>query len=194
MLFYNRFVLNYGIKGQCLFCFFVYQVCRIKNLKKNLKKISYLKKFYYLCINKKNRKNMKEMNTVSLDTIKAKYQMDNTELALVLFPDIKYPEAALSRVLRGDTDLTISQLNLLARHLGESATKLFDMTNLNAELCECAVLKFENNWFARLIVKADIAIVYRLNKPVVRIENVSTYSVMELINHILNIIKNGDNI
>lgn len=63
--------------------------------------------------------------TFNIKQIMLDYDVNETELAPVLYPDNKYPELALRRLLAGESNLTIDQLSTLADYLGVSPYVLF---------------------------------------------------------------------
>ena len=53
------------------------------------------------------------------------YKLNTEDLAKVLFPTVKYPKQAFDRVLKGEANLDVIQLERLANHIGVLVTDLF---------------------------------------------------------------------
>lgn len=66
------------------------------------------------------------MNNFNLKDIMARHNLREDEMAKLLYPDAKYPQKALSRVLDGKAELRVSQLERLSKHIGCSIQCLFD--------------------------------------------------------------------
>lgn len=68
------------------------------------------------------------MKAFNINRIIEHYQVQNIEeLSKVLFPNVKYPKQAFDRVLKGETDLDSSQIELLASYLGVLPSDLFTL-------------------------------------------------------------------
>ena len=49
-----------------------------------------------------------------------------SEMARLLFPDVKFPLRAFSRILTGEAELSASQVHMLAEHLGCDIVDLYE--------------------------------------------------------------------
>ena len=58
------------------------------------------------------------MNRFDLNTVIEEAGIDKKKLAMVLFPKNDHPVSALRRVLKGETELGVSQLYILSDYLG----------------------------------------------------------------------------
>ena len=65
------------------------------------------------------------MQQFDINQLIAKNNLDTSELAKVLFPNVKYPKQALDRVLKNEAHLDVEQLHYLAKHLGVLVSDLF---------------------------------------------------------------------
>ena len=61
------------------------------------------------------------------------YKQEPGDIARLLFPDNKYPMPALFRVMKGEADLTVKQLELLALYLGTTIEELFVLPELDSD-------------------------------------------------------------
>lgn len=52
--------------------------------------------------------------------------VSKTQVAALVFPDVKFPQRAFSRVLTGKTELTASQIATIADFLGVSVESLYE--------------------------------------------------------------------
>ena len=65
------------------------------------------------------------MKQFNIDEIIKHYKLDAEDLSRVLFPSVKYPKQAFDRVLKGETNLDIGQIEKLASHIGVLVSDLF---------------------------------------------------------------------
>lgn len=65
------------------------------------------------------------MEQFNINNVIEHYNLDTEALAKVLFPTVKYPKQAFDRVLKGETDLDIRQIENLASYIGVLVTDLF---------------------------------------------------------------------
>lgn len=65
------------------------------------------------------------MAQFNIKKVLAHYDVDNAALAKQLFPAAKYPLSAFNRIIKGEAELNISQLEKLADFLGVTVSDLF---------------------------------------------------------------------
>lgn len=82
------------------------------------------------------------------------YKPDTNEVAKVLFPKVKYPRFALDRVLKGEAELSVSQLYKLADFLHVPATQLIDMSEWQSS-CENGVITYTTNDGYKAVITQD---------------------------------------
>lgn len=75
-------------------------------------------------VNEKRLQIMKK-NLFDLKSVIARYSLDETELAKVLFPYVRYQKQALDRILKGEADLDVVQIEKLAAYAGVLVSDLF---------------------------------------------------------------------
>ena len=68
---------------------------------------------------------IRNMEQFNINNVIEHYKLNTEDLAKVLFPTVKYPKQAFDRVLKGETDLDIKQIEALASHIGVLVTDLF---------------------------------------------------------------------
>lgn len=67
------------------------------------------------------------MNKFNINKVIEAYNLDLESTAKVLFPRVKYPKAALDRILKGEASLDVEQLEALAAYIGVVVTDLFGL-------------------------------------------------------------------
>lgn len=69
------------------------------------------------------------MKHFDINNIIKYYNIDTKELAKVLFPSVKHPNHAFDRIVKGESELSISQLEKLASYIGVIVEDLFAINN-----------------------------------------------------------------
>lgn len=67
------------------------------------------------------------MKTINLKNIIAEIDMPDVEIAKRLFPGNRYPKMALTRLMRGESELSASQLLTLSHMTGKDMNELFNL-------------------------------------------------------------------
>lgn len=52
--------------------------------------------------------------------------VNKSEIDVLLFPNVKYPDRALARILEGEAELSASQISILSDFLGMSIDEMFE--------------------------------------------------------------------
>jgi len=88
--------------------------------------------------------------------------MNKTQIGALLFPNVKFPKRAFSRVLTGETELSASQIAILAEHLGVSVNDLFEPDTFRWEnsLNGTHVFVYGNNFRAEVNTETWETILY----------------------------------
>lgn len=106
------------------------------------------------------------MTQFNINSIIENYNLDIEELAKVLFPDAKYPKLAFTRILKGESSLSVDQLEKLAAHIGIMPSELF-MLDTWANASGNGLLAFKKGRFtAKLNHGNTFLSVYEDNKVI----------------------------
>jgi len=126
-----------------------------------------------------------------------KYSVDLNEVANILFPNIRYKNVALSRLIKGETELTLTQLSNLAKLLNISTQELFEGITNNSYTLK---LNPKNNYIlsykgyeVKLYNDGSFMSLYKdtqlIKKEFINAKHISLDEVLKLID---NIIKNNN--
>ena len=69
------------------------------------------------------------MKQFNINEVIEHYKLNTEDLSKVLFPNVKYPKQAFDRVLKGETNLDIGQIEKLASYIGVLVSDLFFVNN-----------------------------------------------------------------
>lgn len=134
------------------------------------------------------------MKQFDINEIIRYYQLDTESLAPVLFPTVKYPKLALDRVLKGQTNLDISQVELLAEHIGVLVSDLFSINKWKGSTEGTYLTLIKGDYKVKLNYKGVFISVYKNNALIFQeISDVPGMTMNEFTNHIDNIIKSYEN-
>lgn len=86
------------------------------------------------------------MASFDINRIIQEFNIDTQELSRVLFPLLKYPEIGMKRLLMGETDLSVTQLEKLASFIGVMPAHLFNLDSWKTN-SENNCLTFEKDEF-----------------------------------------------
>ena len=113
------------------------------------------------------------MEQFNIGNVIEHYKLNTEDLAKVLFPTVKYPKQAFDRVLKGEANLDVIQLERLANHIGVLVTDLYKV---------------------KLNYKGVYVSIYKNNELIhQKLSNVPDMTVNEFINYLDNFIKNYEN-
>ena len=84
-----------------------------------------LKKLFLALHSKNKQKSMIDLQKI-IDT----YGVEPSEAAALLFPNNRHPELSLKRILKGESELSASQIKILAQRLHVSVSDLYDDAHL----------------------------------------------------------------
>ncbi len=112
------------------------------------------------------------------------YKLDKGMIALLLFPDNKFPDSALLRVLNNDAYLNSEQIWTLSNFLGVSIDELYSFSDWQKQPPKVTdVVMFKRGEFsANLSLKNGTLTIYKDNKPINQINELflTTISVKDL--------------
>ena len=134
------------------------------------------------------------MNTFNLSAVLKKYNLTPEILAPVLFPKAKYPQQALSRVLKQEGTLDSEQLSILANYLGITMQDLFCAESFTAISEEGYLCFIKGEYKARLNYKGAYVSIYKDKKLIYQvIKPLNDMTVEAFINYLSNLIKKHEN-
>lgn len=131
------------------------------------------------------------MEQFNINNVIEHYKLNTEDLAKVLFPTVKYPKQALDRILKGEANLDITQVEKLANYIGVLVTDLFS-TNTWKGFSEDKCLTLQKGQYkAKLNYNGVYLSIYKDNVLIEqKISNVPNMTVQEFINYLDNLIKN----
>ena len=134
------------------------------------------------------------MKQFNINNVIEHYKLNTDDLAKVLFPTVKYPKQAFDRVLKGETNLDIEQVEKLASHIGVLVTDLFSAETWKG-LCEDGCMTMlKGDYKVKLNYNGVFVSIYKNNNLIEqKISNVPDMTVQEFIDYLDNFIKNYEN-
>lgn len=99
---------------------------------------------------------------INYNNLMERFAIDRNELGAILFPDNKFPLVAVGRIVDGNRDITLSQLDAIADYLGVTKETL-----LNNEGGICMLITFPDNAVkVRVLDNNETALFYCNNSRV----------------------------
>ena len=112
----------------------------------------------------------------------------------MLFPTVKYPKQAFDRVLKGETDLDIKQIETLASYIGVLVTDLFSAGTWKGSTEDDCLTMLKGDYKVKLNYKGVFVSIYKNNNLIEqKISNVPDMTMHEFINYLDNFIKSYEN-
>lgn len=134
------------------------------------------------------------MKQFNINSVIEHYKLNIEDLARVLFPTVKYPKQAFDRVLKGETELDIRQIEILASHIGVLVTDLFSIDTWKGFSEDGYLTLQKGQYKVKLNYKGVYLSIYKDNVLIEQaISNVPNMTVQEFINFLDNLIKNYEN-
>lgn len=134
------------------------------------------------------------MEQFNINSVIEHYKLNTEDLAKVLFPTVKYPKQAFDRVLKGETDLDIKQIETLASHIGVLVTDLFSAGTWKGSSEDGCLTMLKGDYKVKLNYKGVFVSIYKNNNLIEqKISNVPDMTIQEFINFLDNLIKNYEN-
>lgn len=134
------------------------------------------------------------MEQFNISNVIEHYKLNTEDLAKVLFPTVKYPKQAFDRVLKGEANLDIMQVERLASHIGVLVTDLFSVNTWKGSLEDGCLVMLKGEYKVKLNYNGVYVSIYKNNNLICQnISNVPSMTVQEFINYIDNFIKNYEN-
>ena len=134
------------------------------------------------------------MEQFNINGIIEHYKLNVEDLAKVLFPTVKYPKQAFDRVLKGETDLDIKQIEKLASHIGILVTDLFSVGTWKGSSEDGYLTMLKGDYKVKLNYNGVFVSIYKNNNLIEqKISNVPDMTMSEFINYLDNFIKSYEN-
>lgn len=134
------------------------------------------------------------MEQFNINSVIEHYKLNTEDLAKVLFPTVKYPKQAFDRVLKGETDLDIKQIETLASYIGVLVTDLFSAGTWKGSSEDGCLTMLKGDYKVKLNYKGVFVSIYKNNNLIEqKISNVPDMTMHEFINFLDNLIKNYEN-
>lgn len=134
------------------------------------------------------------MKQFNINEIIERYKLNTEDLSRVLFPNVKYPKQAFDRVLKGEANLDIDQIEKLATHIGVLVSDLFSMNAWKGSAEDGHLILLKGAYKAKLNYKGVFLSIYKDNELLEqKIANVPDMTMEEFINYLDNVIKDYEN-
>lgn len=134
------------------------------------------------------------MEQFNISNVIEHYKLNTEDLAKVLFPTVKYPKQAFDRVLKGEANLDIMQVERLASHIGVLVTDLFSANTWKGSSEDGYLVMLKGEYKVKLNYNGVYVSIYKNNNLISQnLSNIPSMTVQEFINYIDNFIKNYEN-
>lgn len=134
------------------------------------------------------------MKQFNINRVIEYYKLNTEDLAKVLFPTVKYPKQAFDRVLKGETDLDIRQIETLASYIGVLVTDLFSADTWKGSSEDGCLTLLKGDYKVKLNYNGVFVSIYKNTELIEqKISNVPDMTMQEFMNYIDNFIKNYEN-
>ena len=134
------------------------------------------------------------MEQFNINSVIEHYKLNIEDLAKVLFPTVKYPKQAFDRVLKGETNLDIKQIETLASHIGVLVTDLFSAGTWKSSSEDGCLTMLKGDYKVKLNYNGVFVSIYKNNNLIKqKISNVPDMTMHEFINYLDNFIKSYEN-
>ena len=134
------------------------------------------------------------MKQFNINRVIEYYKLNTEDLAKVLFPTVKYPKQAFDRVLKGETDLDIRQIETLASYVGVLVTDLFSADTWKGSSEDGCLTLLKGDYKVKLNYNGVFVSIYKNSELIEqKISNVPDMTMQEFMNYIDNFIKNYEN-
>ncbi len=135
---------------------------------------------------------------MKLEEIIKTFSLDKKDLAEKLFPDNKYPELALKRVIRDDLYLNADQLETLSSITKQTVSDLINANAWKAKTSKEGVHTFEKeNYTAELDSMTMITSIYcksrRVHEELISAKGITLSDYFELLNNAVKKIETNEN-
>lgn len=130
------------------------------------------------------------MEMFNINAVIERYNLNTDELAKVLFPSVKYPKQAFDRIIKGEADLDVKQLQALASHIGVHVSELFTSNQWKGTTEDNCLTFIKGEFRVKLNYNNVFMTIYKNGTRVDQIiGNVPNMTVEQFTNYIDNLIK-----
>lgn len=134
------------------------------------------------------------MERFNINSVIEHYKLNTEDVAKALFPTVKYPKQALDRILKGEGNLDITQVEKLANYIGVLVTDLFSVDTWKSSAEDGCITLLKGQYKAKLNYNGVYLSIYKDNVLIEqKISNVPDMTIQEFINFLDNLIKNYEN-
>lgn len=134
------------------------------------------------------------MEQFNISSIIEHYKLNIEDLAKVLFPTVRYPKQALDRVIKGEGNLSVKQLETLASYIGVLITDLFSAGTWKGSSEDGYLIMLKGNYKVKLNYKGAFISIYKNNNLIEqKISNTPSMTIHEFISYLDNFIKSYEN-
>lgn len=129
-----------------------------------------------------------------INKIIAYYKLDPQDLAKVLFPFVKYQKQALERIIRGEAELNVTQIEKLASYIGVLVTDLFSIDTWKSATEDNCLTMLKGDYKVKLNYNGVYVSIYKNNELIYQeLANMPSMTINEFIDFLNNFIKNYEN-
>lgn len=134
------------------------------------------------------------MEQFNINRVIEHYKLNTEDLAKVLFPTVKYPKQAFDRILKGESNLDITQVEKLANYIGVLVTDLFSANTWKSFTEDKCLTLSKGQYKAKLNYNGVYLSIYKDNVLIEqKISNVPGMTVQEFISYLDNLIEDYEN-
>ncbi len=131
---------------------------------------------------------------INLNEIIERYGINTEALAKVLFPTVKYPKHALTRLLKGEAVLDVEQLGALATYIGVPASELLSEDFWKGSVEDNCLVFLRGEYKAKLNYNGAFLSLYKNNDLCLQeICGTPNMSIPKFIKYLDSLIKNLEN-
>lgn len=134
------------------------------------------------------------MEQFNINRVIEHYKLNTEDLAKVLFPTVKYQKQAFARILKGEADLDIKQIEALASYIGVLVPDLFLVGTWKSSSEDGCLIMLKGDYKVKLNYKGVFVSIYKNNNLIEqKISNVPDMTMHEFISYLDNFIKTYEN-
>ena len=129
-----------------------------------------------------------------INKVIAYYKLDPQDLAKVLFPFVKYQKQALERIIKGEAELNVTQIEKLANYIGVLVTDLFSIDTWKSATEDNCLTMLKGDYKVKLNYNGVYVSIYKNNELIYQeLANMPGMTINEFIDFLNNFIKNYEN-
>lgn len=134
------------------------------------------------------------MGQFNISNVIEHYKLNVKDLAKALFPTVKYPTQAFDRILKGEANLDIEQIERLASYIGVLVTDLFSLDTWKGTSEDNCLTMVKGDYKVKLNYNGVFVSIYKNNNLIdQKISNVPDMTMGEFVNYLDNFVKNYEN-